>query len=383
MLYICFLNSIIKLKRAIVSVTNDLSTDQRVDKVCKTLQKCGFEVVLVGRQKKDSQKLANRSYSTNRLQLLFEKEAIFYAEFNIRLFFYLLFNKSDLLIANDLDTLLPNFLVSKIKRIPLVYDSHEYFCGVPELENNHLAHKVWLTIEKWIFPHLKHVFTVNNSIANLYKKQYNVDVKVVRNIPLRREKIITKTKTELGLTDNRKIILLQGAGINVDRGVEELIEAMQWINNALLLIIGGGDVIEDLKLQAVKLNLSNKILFIPKLPFEELFNYTVHADLGLTLDKDTNINYRFSLPNKLFDYINAGIPVLSSNLIEIRNIIETYNIGEILQNHQPKDIAQHINKMLADELKMLEYKKNTHIAADELCWENEEKELIDVYKQYL
>ena len=383
MLYICFLNSIIKLKRAIVSVTNDLSTDQRVDKVCKTLQKCEFEVVLVGRQKKDSQKLANRSYSTNRLQLLFEKEAIFYAEFNIRLFFYLLFNKSDLLIANDLDTLLPNFLVSKIKRIPLVYDSHEYFCGVPELENNHLAHKVWLTIEKWIFPHLKYVFTVNNSIANLYKKQYNVDVKVVRNIPLRREKIITKTKTELGLTDNRKIILLQGAGINVDRGVEELIEAMQWINNALLLIIGAGDVIEDLKLQAVKLNLSNKILFIPKLPFEELFNYTVHADLGLTLDKDTNINYRFSLPNKLFDYINAGIPVLSSNLIEIRNIIETYNIGEILQNHQPKDIAQHINKMLADELKMLEYKKNTHIAADELCWENEEKELIDVYKQYL
>ena len=383
MLYICFLNNQFKLKRAIVSVTNDLSTDQRVDKVCKTLQKCGFEVVLVGRQKKDSHSLAKRSYSTERMRLLFEKEVFFYVEFNLRLFFFLLFNKSDLLIANDLDTLLPNFLASKIKGIPLVYDSHEYFCGVPELENNHLAHNVWLTIEKWIFPHLKHVFTVNNSIANLYKKQYNIDVKVVRNIPLRREKIIAKTKTELGLPDNKKIILLQGAGINVDRGVEELIEAMQWINNALLLIIGGGDVIEDLKLQAVKLNLSNEILFISKLPFDELFNYTVHADLGLTLDKDTNINYRFSLPNKLFDYINAGIPVLSSNLIEIRNIIETYNIGEILQNHQPKDIAQHINKMLADELKMLEYKKNTHIAANELCWENEEKELIEVYKQYL
>lgn len=371
------------MKRAIVSVTNDLSTDQRVDKVCKTLQKCGFEVILVGRQKKDSQKLVNRSYSTNRLQLLFEKDAIFYAEFNIRLFFYLLFNKSDLLIANDLDTLLPNFLASKLKRIPLVYDSHEYFCGVPELENNHLAHKVWLTIEKWIFPHLKHVFTVNNSIANLYKKQYNVDVKVVRNIPLKREKIITKTKKELGLPDNKRIILLQGAWINVDRGAEELIDAMQWINNALLLIIGGGDVIGNLKMQAVKLNLNNEILFIPKLPFDELFNFTIHADLGLTLDKDTNINYRFSLPNKLFDYINAGVPVLSSNLIEIRNIIETYYIGEILQNHQPKDIAQHINKMLADELKMLEYKKNTHIAANELCWENEEKELIEVYKQYL
>ena len=370
------------MKRAIVSVINDLSTDQRVDKVCKTLQKCGFEVLLLGREKHDSQRLAKRSYITERMRLLFEKEAIFYAEFNFRLFFFLLFNKVDLLVANDLDTLLPNYLVSKIKRIPLVYDSHEYFCGVPELEHNHFAHKVWLTIEKWIYPRLKHVFTVNESIANLYKTQYDVDVTVVRNIPLKREKIVVKTKLELNLPLDKKILLLQGAGINVDRGVEELIEAMQWINNAVLLIIGGGDVIESLKKQAINLNLSEKIRFIPKLPFDELFNYTVHADLGLTLDKDTNINYRFSLPNKLFDYINAGIPVLASNLVEIRKIIEKYNIGEILLNHQPENIAEHINKLLSDDIKLAEFRKNAIIAAEELCWENEEKELINVYQKY-
>jgi len=345
--------------------------------------KCGYEVILVGRSKYDSLPLLQRAYTTERLHLLFEKEAAFYAEFNFRLFFFLLFRKFDVLIANDLDTLLPNYLISKIKRIPLVYDSHEYFCGVPELENNHFARKCWLRIEKWIFPRLKHVFTVNDSIANLYKKQYNVDVKVVRNIPLKRERIITKTRMDLGLPQDKQILLLQGAGINVDRGVEELIDAMQWISNALLLIIGGGDVIENLKMQASKLHLYDRIRFIPKLAFDELYNYTVLSDLGLTLDKNTNINYRFSLPNKLFDYISAGIPVLSSDLFEIRNIIEKYSIGEILIDLQPEHIALHINQLLADEVKLAEFRKNTAFANQELCWENEEKELIKVYQQYL
>ncbi|MCX6231383.1 MAG: glycosyltransferase [Bacteroidetes bacterium] len=370
------------MKKAVVSVTNDLSTDQRVDKVCKTLMKCGFEVELVGRQRIDSQALSDRNYSTKRFRLLFEKNVFFYAEFNLRLFFYLLANKQDLLIANDLDTLLPNYLISKIKRIPLVYDSHEYFCGVPELESNAFARNFWLKIERFIFPKLKHIFTVNDSIAELYRNQYNVELKVVRNIPLRQENINIKSRKELMLPVDKKILLLQGAGINVDRGVEELIEAMQWVDNAVLLIIGGGDVFDLLKQKAEALSLTDKIRFIKKLPYADLMQYTANADLGLTLDRDSNLNYRFSLPNKLFDYIHAGIAVLSSDLIEIRKIIEQYEIGEIIKDHQPETIANHINKLLTDDEKRLKYAANTKIAAAELCWENEEKELMKVYKLY-
>lgn len=371
------------MKRAIISVTNDLSTDQRVDKVCKTLQKCGYEVLLVGRAKRDSQVLDLRTYETHRMKLFFEKEAVFYAEFNLRLFLFLLFRKSALLISNDLDTLLPNFLISKIKRIPLVYDSHEYFTGVPELEKNHFARKLWSRIEQWIFPQLKHVFTVNQSIADIYRNQYNVDVKIVRNIPLKRENIISKTRQELGLPENKKILILQGAGINVDRGVEELVQAMQWINHAVLFIIGNGDVIDDLKKLANELNLNEKVRFIKRLAYDELMHYTSNADLGLTLDKDTNMNYRFSLPNKLFDYISAGIPVLASDLIEVKRIITHYNVGEILYSHQPEIMARTIERMLNNQVKLKEYKENTKIAAPDLCWENEEKELIKVYKLYI
>src|SRR5688500_271887 len=105
-----------------------------------------------------------RSYRTNRFRMFFEKGALFYAWFNVRLFWFLLFRSSDILVANDLDTLLPNYLVSKLKRKKLVYDSHEYFTEVPELISRPKVKAVWEHIERFIFPKLKYVSTVNHSI---------------------------------------------------------------------------------------------------------------------------------------------------------------------------------------------------------------------------
>ncbi|NVO03903.1 MAG: glycosyltransferase, partial [Bacteroidetes bacterium] len=337
------------MKRVIVSVTNDLSTDQRVHKTCMVLHEMGFDVTLVGRKRKSSLPLAKREYKTKRLWMIFDKGPLFYIEFTKRLFLFLLFKKADLLVSNDLDTLLPNFLIKKLKSSSLVYDSHEYFCGVPELENRPFVRNIWKTIEKWIFPKLQNVFTVNESIADLFKKEYGVDVKVVRNIPAKIENSITKTREELGLPLDKKIIILQGAGINIHRGAEEAVESMQFIKNAVLYIIGSGDVLNILKNMVIDLQLEEKVKFISKLPFDQLFQYTKNADLGLTLDKDTNINYKFSLPNKLFDYIQAGVPIIASQLVEIQKIIEKYNIGAIIENHKPTTISKTINQALFDD----------------------------------
>lgn len=370
------------MKRAIVSVVNDLSTDQRVDRVCKTLTDMGFTVLLVGRRKRDSISLGPRIYDTHRMHLLFEKGPVFYAEFNIRLFFFLLFNTSNILVSNDLDTLLPNYLISKMKRLPLVYDSHEHFTEVPELVGRKRVQAVWKAIERMIFPRLKHAFTVNASLAGIFSEMYGVDVKVARNVPFRREYRIERTREELGLPAEKKIILLQGAGINVQRGAEEAILAMKYVKGAVLLIIGGGDVIGQLKKQVEDEHLEEVVRFIPKLPFDELYRYTVHADIGLTIDKDTNINYRYSLPNKLFDYIQARVPVLASNLPEIRRIVESYNIGMIIENHDPAHIAAKMTQMLENPAAIAGWKENLNFAASDLCWENEKKALIEVYQTY-
>ena len=357
-------------------------TDQRVDKICNTLVSLQFEVLLVGRKKHNSLPLPSRTYKMIRLRLLFEKGPLFYAEYNFRLFLFLLFPKVDLLIANDLDTLMPNYLISRLKNKPIVYDSHELFTETPEVIHRKFVQNVWLKIEKWIFPKLKDVFTVSNSIAQVFKEKYDVDVKVVRNVPPTRKFDKIKSRQELNLPENKKIVILQGAGINIHRGAEELIQSMQYLKEHLLLIVGGGDVIQDLKQLATKLNLKDKVQFLPRQSIEELYQYTMNVDLGVTIDKDTNLNYKYSLGNKIFDYIHAGIPVLASPLVEIKKIISTYNIGHTIDNHDPQHIAKKIKEMTSDPIKTKEWKENCKFAASELCWEKEESIVLEVYKKY-
>ena len=370
------------LKKAIVSVTNDLITDRRVHRSCITLKKLGFDVLLVGRKRRNSLLLEHREYNTHRMRLIFEKGFLFYAEYDLRLFFFLLFKKCNLLVSNDLDTLLPNYLVKKIRNKEIVYDSHEYYTGVPELERRKFVQSTWKRIEKWIFPKIQDIITVNDSIAQIYRNEYNKELTVVRNIPSIYKLNTPRSKKELGIDETKSMILLQGAGINIDRGAEEAVMAMQYVDNAILYIIGDGDVIDILKKNVTENRLVQKVIFIPKQPMEKLFQYTIHADIGLTLDKDTNINYRYSLPNKLFDYIHAGVPVLASPLFEVKKIIQQYNIGQIIENHNPEHIGFMINQILNDSEKLKNYKNNLLKAAKELCWENEESKLIAVLEKY-
>jgi glycosyltransferase involved in cell wall biosynthesis len=343
----------------------------------------GFDVLLVGVKRKNPSPLMPRKYKMFRFNNFFKEGVFFFVELNVRLFFYLLFKKCNILVSNDLDTLLPNVLISRLKRKELVYDSHEYFTEVAELIARPQKQAIWKCVERYCFPKLKHIFTVSESIAEIYRKEYGKEVKVVRNIPLHREYTVKKTRKKLGLSEDKFILLVQGTGINLHRGIEELVESMLYIENALLLIIGNGTAIKNLKEKAKSLSLENKILFMNRMPFDELYNYTVHADIGFSLDKDIGINHRFALPNKLFDFIRARVPLIVSDLVEIRKIVEQYNIGIILPDSSPQTIAKYTNALLNDHNKRNALKNNTIRASEELCWENEEKILKEVYSSFL
>lgn len=372
--------------KIVVSVTNDLNTDQRVHRTCMALSAQGFQVLLVGRELPKSEKLPEREYAMKRFRLWIHKGPLFYALYNIRLFFFLLFSDSKALFANDLDTLPANFLVSKLKDLYLVYDSHEYYTGVPELENRPLVKSIWRWIEKSIFPNLKCIITVNDSIATLYEKEYGKKLIVIRNIPNNSEigmgfmdKNLLRDK--LNLPKNKKIVILQGAGINIERGAEEAVQAMQYIDDTILIILGGGDVLEVLKKIVVQNRLENKVLFLPRMPYLNMIEYTRASDAGLTFDKDTNLNYRFSLPNKVFDYIHAGIPVLASRLPEIEKIIVKYEIGSFIETHDPKHIAKQIQFMVSDEGRIVHWQKNLQIASRELNWAQEVKKFPSIINE--
>ena len=367
-------------KIAFVSVINDLVTDNRVNKTCMALIECGYDVTLVGRKLSNSLPIPNWTFKTIRLKMIFKKGPLFYFFFNLRLFFVGLINKTDLFYANDLDTLAPMFLLSKLKKKPLIYDSHELFCEVPELKSSRIKKSIWQKLEGYIIPKLQTCITVNVSIAKIYEAKYNVPFYIIRNISDFDQSFIPKSRVQLSLPEDKKIILLQGAGINVDRGAEELIDAMEFVQNAVLYIIGSGDVWENLK-QKVSFNKSiqNKVVLINKLPKSELINYTFNADIGLSIDKNTNLNYLYSLPNKIFDYIQAEIPILASRLPEIENIILQYKIGDFIDDHNPKTIANKLNEMLYSQ-QLSSYKKYLAIAKKEITWKSEKEKLLTIIK---
>ena len=365
------------MKRVIVSVSNDLVTDNRVRRTCTVFSELGFEVLLVGRLRKKSLPLEYQNIKTHRFRLIFDKGAIFYAELNIRLFLFLVFKKVDVLYSNDLDTLSANFFATWFKpKSRLIYDTHELFTEVPELENRRFAKNTWLNIEKYIFPKLNNVITVNESIAKIYEAKYAKSILVVRNVPEKYENQISFSKSKIGLPEDKFILIIQGSGLNVDRGVEEAVLSMQFIDNALLVIVGSGDVIPIAKEIVSQKRLDDKVKFFDKRPYLEMMQLTSNANIGLSLDKPLSDNYRFSLPNKLFDYIQAGIPILSSELIELKKIITKYEIGCFVKTVSPEEIAKNINFLIANPDILDIYKTNCIRAAENENWELEKMKLV-------
>lgn len=371
---------ILRIKTAIVTVSNDLATDNRVNRTCNVLKESGYTVVLVGRKRKNSIPLKSQNHRCVRLNLLFDKGPFFYAELNVRLFIFLLFSSVDLIFSNDLDTLPAAFLAHKLKRrSKIVYDSHELFTEAPELEGRFVK-KIWERIEKLIFPKLEHIITVNDSIAEIFKSKYRKSIVVIRNVSEKFDWSELKSKKELGIPQDKELIIIQGSGLNVDRGIEEAILAMQLIDNAILLIVGDGDVIPNAKELVKTHQFEEKVLFFGKRPYKELMQFTRYASIGLALDKPKSLNYRFALPNKLFDYIQANTAVICSNLIEIQKIVEKYKIGISIETISPEAIAETINGLLENKEKLLAFQENCKQAAEVENWENEKvklKALID------
>lgn len=357
-------------KHIIVSVTNDLVADQRVHKICTYLLENNYRVLLVGRLLPGSLPVS-RSYDTKRLRLLFKKGPLFYAFFNLRLFFFLLFRKCDLLLSNDLDTLLPNYLVSKIKSKQLIYDSHEYFTEVPELNSRPKIKAIWEGIEKRIFPKLKNVYTVNESLARVYSQKYGVPVRAVLNLPYYKE-------SPEQFKNEDFTVIYQGS-LNKDRGLEELVLAFQHLEKIRLWIIGGGDVEEELKQLVQNHGLEKKIRFFGKMPFAELNKLTARAHLGASLEKPTNLSYAYATPNKVFDYIANHLPILASSLPEIKKIVENYRVGMLIGVIEPEEIARKIQYAFDHPQEMKNWSEQAALASKELCWEKQLPLLDEIF----
>lgn len=358
--------------KIVVSVSNDLFSDQRVEKVCNTLHRKGYEIELIGRQLSDS-KILDRPYVWKRFKLWFNKGPLFYLNLNLKLFFYLIRSDAQIFLANDLDTLLANYLAARSKGRKLVYDSHEYFTEVPELVERPFIRSIWKGIESWIVPKLDFAYTVSGRIAREYKTLYGTPFKVIRNFPIaanRNDQIIKR----------EKVVIYQGA-LNLGRGLESLIDAFAFpdLNDYSLWLFGSGDIIDELKEQVEKKSLQAKVKFFGRLSPEELRPYTSKALLGVSLELPMGKNYQYALPNKVFDYIHASVPVLYAPLEEMKEVLDPLKIGDSLRSHHSHDLALQINSMIrSDEYEI--WVSNCKKVAMELSWEKEELTLLNIFE---
>jgi len=360
-------------KTLIFTVTTDLSYDQRMIRICTSLANAGYDVVLIGRKLGSSIPLSTQPFKQKRISCLFEKGKLFYAEYNIRLFFYLLFKKMDCICAIDLDTILPCYFISKIKKTKRVYDAHELFCEMKEIVTRPGIYKMWKRIECFTVPKFRHGYTVNQPIAAEFKKMYAVDYEVIRNIALLKEIVLQEKK--------EKFTLYQGA-VNEGRSFETLIPAFANIN-CKLIICGDGNFMQQAKELVTLHKLEEKVIFKGKIKPEELALITQQAYIGITLFDDKGLSNYYSLANRFFDYLHAGIPQLCVNYPVYAEINNQLPIALLVDDISSTNLATQLNNLLTNEVLYKELQQNCQKVRQTLNWQHEEKILIQFYKQLL
>lgn len=362
------------MARIILFATTDLVSDQRVHRSASALLQEGHEVLTIGRKLFNTPKCADPKYKVKRFRMLFRKGFLFYFFFNVRIFFYLLFHRFDLACSNDLDTLLGCRLGCFFKGKTLVYDSHEYFTETPELIGRPITKGIWNVIERLCLKNVKYAYTVSQGIADEYNKKYGIKMEVIRNLPLRNE--------NFGHKSVRPTIIYQGA-LNKGRGLELAIEMIYNLPCYYLMIVGAGDLEVKLRRRVIELNLIDRVEFRGRVPYEKLHALTSKAWMGISLEEDLGLSYRYALPNKLFDYIQAQIAVLVSDLPEMSRIVEKYDIGIVAKTRDPKELANLIADFFENKDRRERTIDNLIAANNQLIWENEQSKLVELYKKAL
>lgn len=357
---------------ALVCTQSDLVSDYRIHKMSVTLRQVGFDVKYVTRSHRLHKDV--ESSDLHIMKLLFERGPLFYAELNFRLLLHLLRHRCRLVVSIDLDTLPGCFLASCITGKQLMWDSHEYFPEVPEIANKPFVKWVWNKVQDIFVPHLDHCVTVCQSIADIFKARYGKDFHVVRNAPLASR--ASDYQTTSSDSSARPFTILYVGAVNIGRGVEESIQALTSLPDCRLVVVGEGDVYQKCILLASDLGVSERVTFTGRKPFSELTQYMHQADLGICLFRNLSLNYYYCLPNRLFDFIQAGLPVMAVDFPEVSRIVKGYNVGITMPEISVDGILNAVRYVQGHPDDVELWKRNMQTAAKELVWENDTQSLI-------
>jgi glycosyltransferase involved in cell wall biosynthesis len=293
---------------------------------------------------------------------------------------------SDIYHAHDFNTLFPAYLAKKRTRGKLIYDSHELYA-----ERNRPRKQSWfmkqtiLRMESFLIKRADYTVTVSRPIAEVLKRRNGIEkVGVVMNVPdVPKARIKRSLRKALNIPSDKKIILYVGS-FTFNRGLEELIQSLSLLEDCVLVLMGYSQdqqYFRKLKDLVRSNGISQRIFFFGPVASEEVIDYSASADIGVAPIKNAGLSYYYCLPNKLFEYLSAGIPVVGSWFPELRKVINGFRVGETFDPESPMEIAESIKSVLQDPEKYKRMTQKTRQAAKVFNWQRESRKLLGIYNQ--
>ena len=357
---------------------------------CKSLAENGYEVIVLAYwmdnlKENESQdgytikrlKLISKSWTNNSIVQVFK-----YIEFLVRALLAIKSIQPKICHGHDPSGLFVAYFAKVLWNCKLIYDSHELWGHTSHMKNyNRILYKIGGVFEKYIIKKTNIVITVNNSIGDILKKNTGKEgIKIIRNISENNSVNLKTNRSRLKLP-NSKFILIYIGSLAQGRGVDRLIKSMKNVHqNIGLAIIGGEPKYHDRFNRLIEgFSLMGRVGILPAVPPNEVISICSVADVGIHPIENTCLNHFYCLPNKLFQYIQAGIPVLCSDFPEMKNIVDGYKVGEVFDVEDISNISNTINLLFQNTAKLIEYKNNCIIASTTLNWHIEKLKFLDIY----
>ncbi len=381
-------------------VLGTAATDPRVLREATALVEAGYTVSIVDIEEKENHQseediqgvhlkhvMVSRSFFSTRFdKSTFVRVATLFVRTTLRL----LQAPADIYHGHEVSGFLPCYIAAFLRRKPVIFDAHEMPLFERPLSELGLSRR-WLrkllgVLLTYIVPRCAGVITVSPPIVEELRSRYGVsEVALIRNVPEYRAVAKSdRLRQYLGLKPEVRIALYQGY-LQPNRGLDRLIRAAAFLDPDIVIVIMGKNrktTQAQLEELIASEGVADRVKIIPSVPYAELLDWTASADIGLNVaSPDYSLNVRYFLPNKFFEYLMSGLPVLTSSLEAMVDVINTYDVGQVLPSLVPADIGEAINKMLADPAGLARKRSNALEAArKEFYWEKESSRLIDLYQ---
>jgi len=362
--------------------------DARVTKEARTLVEAGFHVVVYALKSNETESFEERDgFFIKRIKVytryLLPKSGLFffikYLEYIFQNVKTLWSEPFDVYHAHDLETLPIAFLLSIVNKKPFIYDSHELFIERENIKG--FLKTIWRKIEQFLSPYPQKTIFVCDSLAEIYAQRYQVPkpeiIKNCQYLNVQNKKDVLRKI--LPITQHEQIIIYQGE-IASRRGVDVAIDAMNYLTGKVMVLIGPGDYRHLLREKLKSQPKGDKIFVLDPVPWETLAEYTASANLGLFLGQNVCLNVYYILPNKLFEYLSAGLPVVVSDFPEMRRVVVGEDVGLVVDEKDAPTTAQAIDKILDDGVLYQRMSNNARrIITEKYNWEIEGEKLVKIY----